>query len=81
MLTKRQKRFSKYQVKFEKGILTKQELNLLDREKIREYLEKELKNKFNINKFECIHCGVNLLYDDGYVSEEELAKLRYKKKD
>lgn len=79
MQTKRQKRFSKYKSKFEKGILTKEELNKLDDEKIKKYLQKELKNKFNINNFSCRHCAENLLYNDGYVSEEELAVFRYKK--
>lgn len=78
-LTKREKRFDKYKLKFENGTLSRAELEKLSCNKINEYLLKEMKKKYNINNITCCTCAKNTLYNEGYVSDDELAKIRYKK--
>lgn len=67
--------------RYQNGELRKDELNKLNFDKQNIYLKKELSKRFNKNViFKCHHCAVNLLYNNGAVSDDELLLLPNVKK-
>ena len=59
--------------KYNNGKLSREQLKRLPNDKKKEYIYKELVKKFGNNvKYTCEHCATSLLYNDGYVSDDQL---------
>lgn len=75
-VTKREKKFKgKIKQRWENGTLSKEQLSNIPFDKADEYLTRELKNKYKLQKvsFSCRHCALIALYqDNGYITDEEL---------
>lgn len=69
---KKQEKFNK---DFEEGNLILKEFKRLPNDKKDEYIKRELKKKYNLDKvtFECMECAkVALFEDDGYITDDDL---------
>lgn len=75
-MTKREKKFKKLKQRWENGTLSKDQLGNIPFDKQHEYLTRELKKKYNLNRsvsYGCTHCSMIALYENnGYITDEEL---------
>ena len=76
---KKEKYYRSMKHKYENGSMRKEEIPKLTHERLILYLEQELQKKYpkyqeKVN-VRCHHCAVSLLYDDGYITYEELLKI------
>lgn len=75
-MTQRDRNYAKLKDKYDKCLLTRQELDTIPSDKRDQYLDKCLKIKYNKTvSFDCPYCAMSLLYDDGYISDNELYDL------
>ena len=76
---KKEKYYRSIKHKYDNGLLRKEEIYKLTYERLILYLEKELQKKYpkyqDKVKISCRYCAVSLLYDDGYITDEELLKI------
>ncbi len=74
----KRKNFNDLKAKFNGNNLTAKELNTLSDEKMKEYLERNLKDKYGKEiKFKCVVCASHVLYEDGgYISEGDLRQYQ-----
>jgi hypothetical protein len=75
------KYYRKNKDRYERGLLSYDELKKIPIEKSNEYLKKELDKKFSTEtNFKCYECAKSLLFFNDPVSDDELLKIPNVKK-
>lgn len=75
-LTKRERYYQRNKQKFNSSGLSREEIHKFPPEKRLEYVHRELNKKYKTDqiKCDCVHCCLSALFEDGYVSDEELRR-------